>query len=70
MALAGGFSFAWFAAAGAGLAVIVPILWNSGLVRNDQKERIMMLFDSSIDPQGTEIRYQTARSLNAISAAG
>lgn len=70
MALAGGFSFAWFAAAGAGLAVIVPILWNSGLVRNDQKERIMMLFDSSIDPQGTEIRYQTARSLNAISGGG
>ena len=70
MALAGGFSFAWFAAAGAGLAVIVPILWNSSLVRNDQKERIMMLFDSSIDPQGTEIRYQTARSLNAISGGG
>ena len=32
MALAGGFSFIWFAAAGVALAVIVPILWNSGIV--------------------------------------
>ncbi len=70
MALAAGFSFIWFAAAGAGLAVVVPILWNSGLVRDDQKERIMVLFDSSIDPQGIDVRWQTSRSLNAISGGG
>ncbi len=70
MALVGGFSFIWFAAAGAGLAVIIPILWNSGLVRDDQKERIMVLFDSSIDPQGIDVRWQTARSLNAITGGG
>ena len=70
MALAAGFSFIWFAVAGAGLAVVVPILWSSGLVRDDQKERIMVLFDSSIDPQGIDVRYQTSRSINAISGGG
>ena len=70
MALAGGFSFIWFAAAGVGLAVIVPILWNSGIVRDDQKERIMVLFDSSIDPEGLDVRWQASRSLNAISGGG
>lgn len=70
MALAGGFSFIWFAAAGAGLAVIVPILWNSSLVREDQKNRIMVLFDESIDPLGTTVRYQASRSINAISGGG
>ena len=70
MALAGGFSFIWFAAAGVGLAVIVPILWNSGIVRDDQKERIMVLFDPSIDPEGLDVRWQASRSLNAISGGG
>ena len=70
MALAGGFSFIWFAAAGAGLAVVIPILWNSGIVRDDQKNRIMVLFDESIDPLGTDVRWQTSRSLNAISGGG
>lgn len=70
MALAGGFSFIWFAAAGAGLAVIVPILWNSSLVREDQKNRVMVLFDESIDPLGTTARYQASRSINAISGGG
>lgn len=70
MALAGGFSFIWFAAAGAGLAVIVPILWNSSLVREDQKSRVMVLFDESIDPLGTTVRYQASRSINAISGGG
>lgn len=70
MVLAGGFSFIWFAAAGAGLAVIVPILWNSSLVREDQKNRVMVLFDESIDPLGTTVRYQASRSINAISGGG
>lgn len=67
MALAGGFSFVWFAVAGAGIAVVIPILWSSGLVRDDQKERIMVLFDETIDPLGIDVRYQTYRSMNAIS---
>ena len=53
-----------------GLAVIVPILWNSSLVREDQKNRVMVLFDESIDPLGTTVRYQASRSINAISGGG
>ena len=67
MALAGGFSFAWFAAAGVAIAVIFPILWNSGVVRDDQKERLLVLFDETIDPLGQDVRYQTYHSMNAIS---
>jgi rod shape determining protein RodA len=70
MALAGGFSFLWFAAAAAGLTVVVPILWTSGIIRDDQKNRILVIFDESIDPNGTSVRYQTSRSLGAISGGG
>ena len=70
MALTSGFSVIWFALAGAGLLVTVPILWNSSLIRTDQKERILVLFDESIDPNGTGVRWQTSRSLNAISGGG
>ena len=70
MALVGGFSIIWFLVAGAGLAVVVPILWNSGMVRDDQKERIMVIFDDSIDPTGLNVRWQTTRSLNAITGGG
>ena len=67
MALAGGFSFIWFAVAGAAIAVIFPVLWGSGLVADYQKQRLLVLFDESIDPLGQDVRYQTYHSMNAIS---
>ena len=70
MALAGGFSVIWFLIGGAALAVVVPIVWNSGLVREDQMERIMVIFDDSIDPTGLNVRWQTTRSLSAITGGG
>ncbi len=70
MALVGGFSFVWFLAAGILIAVAVPVAWNSGLIRDDQKERILALFDESIDPLGQGVRWQSSRSLNAISGGG
>lgn len=70
MAIAGGFGFIWFLIGGAGIAVVAPILWNSSVIRDDQKERILMLFDDTIDPLGIGVRYQTSRSLNAISGGG
>ena len=70
MALAGGFSFIWFLVAGAGLAVVIPVLWNSSLIAEYQKNRIMVIFDESIDPYGTTFRYQAQRSINAISGGG
>ena len=70
MALAGGFSFIWFVVAGALMVVGIPILWNSGLVADYQKNRILVLFDESIDPLGINERWQTARSLGAITGGG
>ena len=70
MAIAGGFSVFWFILAGASLLVLVPILWNSSLVRDDQKDRILVLFDETIDPSGLDVRWQTNRSLGAISGGG
>lgn len=70
MALTSGFSVIWFTLAGVGLAVVLPILWNSSLIRDDQKSRILVLFDESIDPNGIGVRWQTSRSLNAISGGG
>ena len=70
MALAGGFSFIWFAVAGIGLVLVVPLIWNSGLVAQYQKDRIMVIFDKTIDPLGTTVRYQAKLSLNYISGGG
>lgn len=70
MALTSGFSVIWFSIAGIGLAVVLPILWSSSLIREDQKLRIMVLFDESIDPDGQGVRYQTSSSLRAISGGG
>ena len=70
MALAGGFSFLWFAGAGVLIAVVAPILWNSALIQDYQKDRIMLIFDETIDPLGIDERYQTKHSLNAISGGG
>ena len=70
MALSGGFSFLWFLGAAVALVIVVPIIWSSGLVAEYQQQRIMVIFDSTIDPLGTTVRYQATRSLNAIAGGG
>ena len=70
MSIAAGFSPLWYIAVGIAGVIIVPIVWTSGLVREDQIERVMMLFDSSIDPDGLDVRWQTMKSLNAIKGGG
>ena len=70
MALAGGFSVFWFILAAVLLVIVIPILWDSTLIADYQKNRIMILFDETIDPSGLRERYQTKRSLNAITGGG
>jgi len=70
MALAGDFSILWFIAAGVGAVIVTPIIWTSPLIEEYQKQRIQVVFDSSIDPLGTGVRYQATRSLSAISGGG
>ena len=69
MAFAGGVSMAWFVLAGLGIVVMSPILWNF-VLENYQKERILVLFDPSIDPLGRDARWHAVRSLKSLTGGG
>ena len=69
MAFAGGVKWYWFAMGGGGIGAMIPILWNF-VMKNYQKERILVLFDPSIDPQGLGPRYQSYRALLSLKAGG
>lgn len=69
MAYIGGVRGWWFLGAFAGVAAAAPLVW-SKFMQSYQKNRILMIFDSSIDPEGLGIRYQTNRSLSALSRGG
>lgn len=69
MAFAGGVKWYWFAIGGGGIAACIPILWNY-IMQPYQKERILVLFDPSIDPYGLDARYQSYRSLLSLNGGG
>lgn len=66
MALAAGISLGWFLGGFAALAGVIPIIWNSGFMREDQKNRIMVIFDNTIDPLGSDVRYQMKYTKTAL----
>ena len=69
MCFVGGVSRYWFLA-GLGLAaVVLPTLWFL-ILRQDQKDRIIALFDPSIDTAGEGVLWQTNLSLRAIRGGG
>ena len=51
----------WFAMGGAAVAAMVPILWTYFL-HDYQKQRLLSPYDSSIDPTGWGISWQTTQS--------
>ncbi len=69
MAYAGGVKIGWFALGAAVVAVAFPTIWTQ-LMREDQKNRILVLFDASIDPSGQGVRWQSKRSLMYLSSGG
>ena len=69
VAYVGGVRAWWFLAAFLAAAALFPILWDR-FIQDHQKERILMFFDSSIDPDGTGIRWDTNRSMAMISGGG
>lgn len=69
MAYVGGVGMGWFAAAGATVAVAAPVLWTK-FFREDQKQRILMIFDPTIDPDGKTVRWHTLRSLRSLQGGG
>ena len=68
MAFAGGVSLFWFGLAGGFIAVGGPILWN--FLGQYQKNRILLLFDPTIDPLAIDERYHTNQSLLSFTAGG
>ena len=69
MAFAGGVSMLWFMAAGGALVVAAPVLWNN-VLDGYQKDRIEMLFNPEIDPEGLKVRWHTNQSLLSLNGGG
>ena len=68
MAFAGGVSLWWFALAIGGIAVAFPILWQ--FLGEYQQNRILILFDETIDPQGINERYHSMMNLRSLTGGG
>ena len=70
MAMCGGVHWGWFALAGGAIAVMAPVVWYMGILPEHIQERIIALFDHSIDPDGLDPRYQIVRSLRSLNGGG
>lgn len=69
MAFVGGVSGWWFLAGIGAFAVAAPTLWST-VMRSDQKNRILALYDSSIDPNGLTVMWQTNQNLKTLRNGG
>ena len=70
MAFAGGVKWPWFALAGGTVAVVAPVAWKLDLIPKYMKNRIQMLWDPTIDPEGLDERYQIVRSQLSLNGGG
>ncbi len=69
MAWAGGVRGFWFLLGGGAIAAAWPLAWNY-LMDNHQKQRILALFDPSVDPLGTGVRHHYKQSLQSLTGGG
>ena len=69
MAFAGGVSVIWFLIGGGALVAAAPVIWTKFMSQN-QRNRILVLFDPSVDPMGIKERYHTKRSLLSLTGGG
>ena len=68
MAFAGGVNLGWFALGGGALVVATPIVWP--YLGEHQRNRIMILFDETIDPLAINERFHTNQNLLSLTAGG
>lgn len=68
MAFAGGLRLYWFAIAGMALVAAAPIVWQ--FLAPYQQNRIMVVFDPTIDPQGLKERYHMLLSQRSLTGGG
>ena len=68
MAFAGGVNLLWFLGAGGAVALAWPVLWE--MMDPHQKNRILVLFDPMVDPDGVTVRYHAVRSMRSLTGGG
>ncbi len=68
MAFAGGVNLLWFLGAGGLVTVAWPFLWE--MMDPHQKNRILVLFDPTVDPDGVTVRYHAVRSMRSLTGGG
>ena len=68
MAFAGGVSLLWFGLAIGGIAAAFPILWQ--FLGTHQKNRILILFDETVDPLGINERFHSKMNLLSLTGGG
>lgn len=68
MAFTGGVSLWWFAAAIGAIAGMAPILWQ--FLGTYQRNRILILFDDSIDPLGINERFHSRMNMMSLTGGG
>ena len=70
MAWSGGVGMVWFGIVVGAAILLLPTAWNMLPDDNYMKTRIAVLFDPSLDPNGTGARYQTVRALRSLTGGG
>ena len=68
MAFGGGISLGWFALAIGVIAIAFPVIFP--YLGEHQQNRIMILFDDTIDPQGINERYHYMMNLKSLTGGG
>ena len=68
MAFGGGVSLGWFALAIGAIAIAFPVIFP--YLGEHQQNRIMILFDDTIDPQGINERYHYMMNLKSLTGGG
>jgi rod shape determining protein RodA len=69
MTFAGGVSMIWYLVTAGGLVALAPAIWNF-VLSGYQRNRIEVLFNPNLDPNGTGARYHTVRSLRSLTGGG
>ncbi len=69
IAYVGGVKAWWFLLGLAAAAAVFPVLWKYFL-QDYQKQRILVVFDPTIDPQGKGVRWDMNRSIAMLSGGG
>ena len=68
MAFAGGVNLIWFAIAAGGIVAVWPIVWQ--VMGEYQRQRIQVLYDPTVDPSGTGVRWHQKESLRSLTGGG